>query len=127
MSVCYPFPHSHVSKNISTEAESEGNFVATRSEIERRLLHATAVLRCVNGLVEPGQRGITAAPVQSLARNVGLPAWVVDMRHEISHKELPSLSTLRLGSDFLLKYLWRCVHYPVAFFFSAGLVCCRKF
>ncbi len=104
-------------ENISTEAGSEGNFVETRSEIERRLLHATAVLRCVNGLVEPGQKGVTAAPVQSLARNVGLPAWVVDMRHEISHKELPSLSTLRLGSDFLLKYLWGYVHYyPVIFF-----------
>ncbi len=73
--------------------------------------------RCVNGLVEPGQRGSSAVSVQSLARNIGLPAWVVDMRHEISHKELPSLSTLRLGSDFLLQYLWRCVSMNLLHFF----------
>ncbi len=108
--MCLPYfpPFSCIKRYISTEAESEGDFVATRSEIERRLLYATAVLRCVNGLVEPGQRGSNAASVQSLARNVGLPAWVVDMRHEISHKELPSLSTLRLVTDFLLNYLQRC-------------------
>ncbi len=103
-------PFSCNKRYISTGAESEGDFVATRSEIERRLLYAAAVLRCVNGLVEPGQRGSSAASVQSLARNVGLPAWVVDMRHEISHKELPSLSTLRLVSDFLLNYLQRCAY-----------------
>ncbi|CAM9766825.1 unnamed protein product, partial [Ectocarpus fasciculatus] len=48
-----------------------------------------------------------AAPVSSLAREIGLPTWIVDIRHEAAHKQLPGIVTLRLAADFLVDYLWR--------------------
>lgn len=76
-----------------------------RSETELRLNYSTALLRCVNGLVEPSQKGNFASSVQSLAQSVGLPSWIVDLRHEATHKDLPSLCTLRLAASYLLEYL----------------------
>jgi hypothetical protein len=94
-----------------------------RSEMELRLLYACVVLRSVNGIVEPGQKGAHAVSVESLAGGLGLPSWIVDLRHEASHKELPSLCTLRLAASFLLDYLaeryWRAQDDQLTFFLGA--------
>ena len=52
------------------------------SESALRALYALAVVRLVNGVTDPAQKGRFAAPVASLARAAGLPALLVDVRHE---------------------------------------------
>jgi len=68
--------------------------------------YAMAVVRALNGLVDAGQqRGPHASSVQALAKKVGLPTWVVELRHDAAHNSLPSLPLLRLASASLLRYL----------------------
>ncbi|CAM9335372.1 unnamed protein product, partial [Ectocarpus sp. 13 AM-2016] len=78
-----------------------------RSEEELRLIYSAVVVRAVNGLTGHEQKAAYATPVSSLAREIGLPTWIVDIRHEAAHKQLPGIVTLRLAADFLMDYLWR--------------------
>ncbi|CBJ48933.1 conserved unknown protein [Ectocarpus siliculosus] len=78
-----------------------------RSEEELRLIYSAVVVRAVNGLTGHEQKAAHAAPVSSLAREIGLPTWIVDIRHEAAHKQLPGIVSLRLAADFLVDYLWR--------------------
>lgn len=36
---------------------------------------------------------------------VGLPLWIVDLRHEATHRSFPSLELLRTAADFALNFL----------------------
>ena len=62
---------------------------ALRSVSELRSTYSLAILRSVNGLVDANnQGGGTKRSVASLASNINLPAWLVDLRHDISHNEM---------------------------------------
>ncbi|CAN0088560.1 unnamed protein product, partial [Discosporangium mesarthrocarpum] len=61
---------------------------AWRSEEEIRLMYSTVVVRAVNGLTGHAQKAMYAAPVSTLANQIGLPTWVVDIRHEAAHKQV---------------------------------------
>ncbi|RHY16944.1 hypothetical protein DYB36_009935 [Aphanomyces astaci] len=74
---------------------------AYRSHEELRLLYSATVVRCVNGLVDASQRGAYAQAVSSLALRIGIPLWIVDIRHEAAHTKLPSLPTLQLACQTL--------------------------
>ena len=84
---------------------------ADRGASEHALCHmyAMAVTRLVNGIVDPLQQGARAASVKALAKTVGLPAALVELRHECTHNRLPSIGRLRLASDQAL--LWLHEHY----------------
>jgi hypothetical protein len=68
------------------------------SHKELRLMYAMAIIRFVNGLVDREQKGKFAKSIQTLARNMGLPSWFVDLRHASTHERLPSLTVLRGGA-----------------------------
>ena len=51
------------------------------------------------------QKGVYARSVQSIADDIGLPDWLVDLRHEATHAALPSLEVLRKGCEFSLGWL----------------------
>eukprot|EP00752_Nemacystus_decipiens_P012462 g11038.t2 len=87
---------------------------ARRSDEELRLIYSAVVVRAVNCLTGHEQKSTHAAPVSALAREIGLPTWIVDIRHEAAHKQLPGIVTLRLASDFLVDYLWRTYWGPQA-------------
>lgn len=70
-----------------------------------RLQYSLSIVRFVNGVADSAQKGRVAASVASLAQNVGIPRILVDIRHESTHNELPSLSTLRIAADEALKWL----------------------
>lgn len=71
--------------------------------ITLQLAYATAVIRSVNGLADQLQQNrALAAPVSYLCQQLGLPGWIVDLRHESAHNELPSLPRLRLAAHTLL-------------------------
>ncbi|KAG7395738.1 Ribosomal biogenesis protein las1l [Phytophthora boehmeriae] len=79
--------------------------VSSRSHMELSLLYASVVVRCVNGLVDGSQKGAYATAVSLLAQRIGIPLWVVDLRHESTHNQLPSLPVLRFAAQHLLAWL----------------------
>lgn len=66
--------------------------------------------RMVNGIADSQQKGRVALSVNSLAESAGLSRLLVDVRHEATHNELPSLSTLQLAArqalDWLVQQYW---------------------
>ena len=72
---------------------------------ETRLILSMALVRFVNGMADLSQKGLFARSVQSIAEEIGLPDWLVDLRHEATHASLPSLETLRAGLGVALNWL----------------------
>lgn len=68
------------------------------SSLSLRQSYATALIRLVNGLVDPLQSGTYARSILSIASQIGLPAWLVELRHAATHEDLPSLELLRDGA-----------------------------
>lgn len=68
---------------------------SSRNTISLRLSYSTALIRVVNGLVDPLQKGVYARSIASIAAQLGLPAWLVELRHAATHEDLPSLELLR--------------------------------
>jgi hypothetical protein len=69
------------------------------SSLSLRQSYATALIRLVNGLVDPLQAGTYARSIFSIATQIGLPAWLVELRHAATHDDLPSLELLRDGAN----------------------------
>ena len=65
------------------------------SSLLLRQSYATAILRLVNGLVDPLQVGTYARPIAAIAQQLGIPLWLVELRHAATHEDLPSLGLLR--------------------------------
>jgi hypothetical protein len=85
--------------------EQQQHHSTTISTHESSLAYATAVLRSVNGLADVlQQHRATASSVAYLSSQLGIPTWLVNIRHEATHNQLPSLSVLRLAATTLLHY-----------------------
>ncbi|EWM24302.1 las1-like family expressed [Nannochloropsis gaditana] len=80
---------------------------SVRSPTELRYLYSMVLVRAINGLVEGCQTKFYAEPVHAVAARLGIPQWLVDLRHEATHASLPSLSALRMGAQHLLDWLHR--------------------
>jgi ribosomal biogenesis protein LAS1 len=65
------------------------------SRLSLRQNYAVAIIRMVNGLVDPLQAGAYARSIASIAAQLGLPSWLVELRHAATHEDLPSLEMLR--------------------------------
>lgn len=75
------------------------------STTELRLAYACAILRAINGLADTlQQQRSMAASVAVLCSELGVPAWLVAIRHEATHNQLPPLPTLRMAANALLRY-----------------------
>ena len=68
------------------------------SALNVRQSYASAIVRLVNGFVDPLQLGAYARSIASIAAQIGLPLWLVDLRHAATHEDLPSLEVLRTGA-----------------------------
>ena len=77
------------------------------SENQSRMMLAMAVVRTVNGFVDQGQQGFYAESIYTIAKKMGLPAWVIDLRHDATHNQLPSLTVLRAAAKDILSWLKR--------------------
>ena len=64
-----------------------------------------AVIRTINGLVDEHQQNFYAVSILSLAGSIGLPAWLVELRHEATHGKLPNLFVLKTSVEALLSWL----------------------
>ena len=67
----------------------------TTSPLSRRNGYALAVVRFVNGLVDPLQSGPHARSIAAIATQIGIPLSLVELRHAATHEELPSLVALQ--------------------------------
>ena len=69
------------------------------------------IVRLVNGVADGGQNGSFAASVADIARRVGFPRWIVDLRHELTHGLAPDIRVLRLAAAhavaWMLERYWR--------------------
>jgi hypothetical protein len=70
-----------------------------------------ALIRLVNGVADSGQTGAYAASIAEIARRAGLPRWLVDLRHDLTHGVAPEGRVLRLAASqalcWLLGHYWR--------------------
>jgi len=75
------------------------------SDMALRLALSMALVRFVNGFVDSKQGGQFALPVAMLAEQMGMPAAFVDLRHEATHSDLPSLPLLASAAQHALEWL----------------------
>uniref|UniRef100_A0A8C5SBA5 LAS1 like ribosome biosis factor n=1 Tax=Laticauda laticaudata TaxID=8630 RepID=A0A8C5SBA5_LATLA len=75
------------------------------------LTYGLALVRFVNLITERKQKMITI-PLRHLAKELNIPTWIVDLRHDLTHGTLPQLVTCRKGCDTVLDWLrhsyWSC-------------------
>ena len=91
-----PLPHALESTHsILAVILQDGTGATSSSYLSLRMSYASAIIRLVNGLVDPLQLGAYARSIHSIAQQVGLPAWFVELRHAATHEDLPSLEVLR--------------------------------
>lgn len=87
----------------------------TSTIAELRFAYSCAILRSINGLADVSQQQrAVAASVASLCAHLGIPAWLVDIRHEASHNQLPPLPVLRMAATTLIEYYQQVYWEPVA-------------
>ncbi|KAL0950695.1 hypothetical protein HGRIS_007472 [Hohenbuehelia grisea] len=75
------------------------------SYLSLRQSYAAAIIRLVNGLVDPLQLGAYAKSIAAIAAQIGLPAWLVELRHAATHEDLPSLELLRQAAKESMTWL----------------------
>ncbi|CAL8275055.1 unnamed protein product [Boreogadus saida] len=68
------------------------------------LLYGTALVRFVNIITER-QQGRVARPLRLLAGRLNLPEWIVNLRHDFTHRKLPNLNWCRKGCKLILNWL----------------------
>ncbi|XP_057799022.1 uncharacterized protein LOC131014893 isoform X2 [Salvia miltiorrhiza] len=82
---------------------------ASQSEEMLAMLYCMAIVRLVNGVVEK-TREKNKISIGEAADAIGIPRMLIDIRHEGSHRDLPSLQLVRLAStkalDWLISYYW---------------------
>ena len=63
-------------------------------------------IRFVTGLVDSGQDGSHRISMYNKAHDIGLPAALVELRHEATHGDIPSLVVLRSAAQRSLQWLY---------------------
>lgn len=71
-----------------------------------RLGYSMAIVRFVNGMLDPYQKSREAISMYTLAKFAGLPSFFVELRHVATHEGLPSLELLREGARRAIDWLW---------------------
>ncbi|KAL4080056.1 Las1-like-domain-containing protein [Scleroderma yunnanense] len=82
------------------------------TSLNLRQTYASAIIRMVNGLVDPLQVGAFARSIVSIAAQLGLPSWLVELRHAATHEDLPSLELLREAAQESLAWLFHNYFQP---------------
>ncbi|KAK3937657.1 hydroxyacylglutathione hydrolase [Diplogelasinospora grovesii] len=71
-----------------------------------RAAYSAAFSRFVTGLLDSHQERARKMSMYGVAKSVGLPATFVELRHQATHEQLPSLT----GLEWIYDYYWR--HLP---------------
>ncbi|KAG8874223.1 rRNA-processing protein las1 [Serendipita sp. 405] len=86
--------------------------VASRNEVNEHVCnlsirqgYALAIIRFVNGLVDPLQTSKYARSIAMISSQIGLPLSLVELRHAATHEDLPSVEALREGAKLALSWI----------------------
>ncbi|KAF3064157.1 putative hydroxyacylglutathione hydrolase C13B11.03c [Daldinia childiae] len=71
-----------------------------------RAAYAAAFSRFVTGLLDSQQDKQRKMSMYSIAKTIGLPATFVELRHQATHEQLPSLTKLRTAAKKALVWIW---------------------
>ncbi|KAI0724189.1 Las1-domain-containing protein [Cerioporus squamosus] len=108
-----PLPHALESAHSILSVLLQDGIVASSSTyLSLRMSYASAIIRLVNGLVDPLQLGAYARSIHSIAQQLGLPAWLVELRHAATHEDLPSLEVLRDAAREAMTWLFHNYFLP---------------
>ncbi|RPD81634.1 Las1-domain-containing protein [Lentinus tigrinus ALCF2SS1-7] len=83
----------------------DGTTASSSTCLSLRMSYASSIIRLVNGLVDPLQLGAYARSIHSIAQQLGLPPWLVELRHAATHEDLPSLEVLRDAAKEAMTWL----------------------
>lgn len=83
----------------------QGSKENTDLQISLQLSVAMAVIRFVNLMTENKQKKLYAQPVHTVAEELGIPEWLVNLRHDATHSNMPSLNLLYKGLVFAICWL----------------------
>ncbi|QSZ37307.1 hypothetical protein DSL72_009401 [Monilinia vaccinii-corymbosi] len=97
-------PHLVESTAIITSAIL--NDVPGNSSYCVRAAYSAAFSRFVTGLLDSHQDKRRKVSMYSIAKTIGLPATYVELRHQATHEELPSLPKLRIAARKALQWIW---------------------
>jgi hypothetical protein len=90
----------------SLDISQLGNLTSESS----RLAVGMCIVRVINHLTDLGHAGKNAASVITLARNIHLPEYIIDIRHACTHGELPTMDLMAKAIqdlyDYLLQQYW---------------------
>ncbi|KAH9992187.1 Las1-domain-containing protein [Xylariaceae sp. FL0662B] len=79
---------------------------ANSSSYAIRAAYSAAFSRFVTGLLDSQQDKQRKLSMYSIAKTIGLPATFVELRHQATHEQLPSLSKLRTAAKRALAWIW---------------------
>ncbi|XP_046380806.2 ribosomal biogenesis protein LAS1L-like [Haliotis rufescens] len=77
------------------------------SEYKVRQGYALALIRCVNFITDRYQqdKNNVALPIHRIGEEIGIPEWIVSLRHEGTHRAMPSLDVLARGTQWAVEWL----------------------
>ncbi len=84
---------------MKTESKSEGSGCAGD------LALSGAVLRFLNLVAQVGERRLGLTKFHECALALGVPEWMVRLRHEAAHGDMPGAEELKDGAEFALRWL----------------------
>lgn len=112
-------PHALESTlSLLTAILQDNLYQSSSPSLSLRQIYAVAVIRMVNGLVDPLQVGAYARSIASIAAQLGLPSWLVELRHAATHEDLPSLELLREAAREVRVYIARFCSMLTSFYFK---------
>ncbi|KAK7427948.1 hypothetical protein QQZ08_005561 [Neonectria magnoliae] len=79
---------------------------AASSAYAIRAAYSAAFSRFVTGLLDGHQDKQRKQSMYSIAKTIGLPATFVELRHQSTHEQLPSLAKLRTAAKKALVWIW---------------------
>lgn len=91
---------------LSDEGFQEDRDHQGSSAFAVRAAYSTAFSRFVTGLMDMQQDKQRKMSMFSIAKTIGLPATFVELRHQATHEQLPSLTRLRSAADKALVWIW---------------------
>ncbi|WBW73307.1 Las1 pre-rRNA processing protein [Schizosaccharomyces osmophilus] len=90
----------------SIEATAQLALSLLSSDASQKLSLSLSISRFVSGLLDPIQQSQYAVPMAILAKSIDLPTSFVEIRHAITHEDLPSLPVLRQTAYRALAWLY---------------------
>lgn len=93
---------------LSSLIIDDGSTKHLRPSNEIRLIYASVIIRFVNYVNEICQPdGSKLLSIAAAVSSVGIPGWIVSVRHEATHCQMPSINLMREALLFCRDWLWR--------------------